>query len=120
MPGQLIAVTPASVRKRQTTAVNMSREPHDIYIGRGSMFGNPYEIGAGMTREQSLECYLRHLEENPGIISEACKLKGLRLGCFCKPLACHGDILARIAERFHAIRKNNRLASIDIKTLLLP
>ena len=25
-------------------------------------------------------------------------LKGRRLGCFCKPQACHGDTLARAAE----------------------
>ena len=26
--------------------------------------------------------------------SEVTKLAGKRLGCFCKPAACHGDILA--------------------------
>jgi hypothetical protein len=26
------------------------------------------------------------------------ELKGKTLGCFCKPLACHGDVLAYIAD----------------------
>ena len=26
------------------------------------------------------------------------ELKGKTLGCWCKPLACHGDVLAEIAD----------------------
>jgi len=25
-------------------------------------------------------------------------LRGRRLGCFCAPQACHGDVLARLAD----------------------
>lgn len=29
---------------------------------------------------------------------EFAKLRGKTLGCFCKPAACHGDIIVRVVE----------------------
>ena len=30
---------------------------------------------------------------------ELAELKGKRLGCFCHPQPCHGDVLAELADR---------------------
>jgi hypothetical protein len=30
--------------------------------------------------------------------AELAELKGKRLGCFCHPQPCHGDVLAELAE----------------------
>ena len=66
----------------QTVVVNIKKEHFDVYIGRAGRgedgyFGNPFRMG------QDSEFKHRVLA-----------LKGKRLGCFCKPKACHGDVIA--------------------------
>ena len=67
-----------------------------IYIGRGSPFGNPFRIGK-YTREQALEMFRRYFYEialkDEGYKQKLLALKGKKLGCFCKPKSCHGDII---------------------------
>jgi hypothetical protein len=51
------------------------------------------------TREEAVESYERYVKSRPDLMEAARKeLRGKVLGCFCKPKACHGDVLARIAE----------------------
>jgi hypothetical protein len=39
------------------------------------------------------------LRDRPELIERARReLKGKRLGCYCAPKPCHGDVLARVAE----------------------
>ena len=68
-----------------------------IYIGRGSRLGNPYVIGKDGDREGVISRYkvdfYRRLEEEPDFREYVESLKGKILGCFCKPKACHGDII---------------------------
>lgn len=83
-----------------------SGEPYDIYIGRPSKFGNPYthKEGTGApwvvdTREDAIRLYEEWLREQPELMVAVKKeLRGKILGCFCSPLACHGDILLKIAN----------------------
>lgn len=70
-----------------------------VYIGRPSVWGNPYEIGRDGTRQEVIEKYRQRVESRPmlkELIRE--KLKGKDLACFCTPKACHGDILIKIAN----------------------
>lgn len=76
-------------------------ERFDIYIGRGTPWGNPFPIGlggVGDSREVVINKYQRYFNED--ILSDPEKkkallsLRGYRLACHCKPLACHGDIIA--------------------------
>lgn len=60
-----------------------------VYIGRGSPWGNPYVIGKHGTREQVIELYRVNVLPKLGVS----QLRGKHLVCFCKPLACHGDLL---------------------------
>lgn len=85
----------------KTVVVNIRKEPFDAYIGRAGRgedgyLGNPFPIGPGMTREQSLERFQRYFDERIKKDSEFRKrvegLRGMRIGCFCKPLECHGDV----------------------------
>jgi len=74
------------------------------YIGRGSYWGNPYSLydNAG-DREDVINNYAYdfQFEYFPNKKkSEVFKLKGKRLGCFCKPKACHGDVLADFLNSF--------------------
>ena len=89
--------------------VNKKVEPYDIYIGRGSVWGNPFYIGHDGTREQVIELYRRHLwkQIQSGEITkeQLLSLRGKRLGCFCKPLPCHGDVIVRAIEWAEKIRR---------------
>lgn len=68
------------------------------YIGRGSYWGNPYSMyESGDDRNEVIRKfkYDFDFEKFPNKDkSEVYKLAGKRLGCFCKPEACHGDVLA--------------------------
>ena len=83
-----------------TKVVNKDKgEPFDVYIGRGTPWGNPFAIGVeGMTREDVIAKYEEYFKEK--ILGdevrrkEILSLKGKILGCHCKPLACHGDVIA--------------------------
>ena len=83
-----------------TVVVNLRFESYDVYIGRPSIFGNPFYIGRDGTRTEVLAKYRRWLAkaDSPQAqrIIEAIKsgqLDNKRLGCFCSPLPCHGDVL---------------------------
>lgn len=86
--------------------VHCKRLPYDVYIGRPSEWGNPFsdkpksiaEIKVS-SREEAIACYEEYLRQHPEMIERAKReLKGKTLGCWCSPRACHGDVLARIAN----------------------
>lgn len=68
------------------------------YIGRGSYWGNPHSMYEdGCDREEVIRKYKYDFDFDKfpnKEKQEVHKLAGKRLGCFCKPQACHGDILA--------------------------
>jgi hypothetical protein len=83
--------------KKETKFASVRRTKDYEYIGRGSYWGNPYSIFAGETREEVIRKfkYDFDFEKFPNKEkSEVFKLVGKRLGCFCKPDGCHGDVLA--------------------------
>jgi hypothetical protein len=80
-----------------TRVVNVDKnESYDIYIGRGSDWGNPYAIGIDGDRDEVIRKYQYDFER--GFLKsnkeQLLKLRGKILGCHCKPAACHGDVLA--------------------------
>jgi len=66
-----------------------------IYVGRGSPYGNPWIIGKHGTREEVIELF--RVKTLPFL--DLSILRGEHLVCFCKPLACHGDLLFEAANR---------------------
>lgn len=80
------------------TVVNKRTDAFDVYIGRGSPWGNPYAIGVDGSRDKVIQKYRQHLwwQINRGdvAIDDLLALDGKRLGCFCKPRSCHGDVIA--------------------------
>jgi len=79
--------------------------PGAIYIGRGTLWGNPYShiyakdvIMVG-SREQSIDFFIESVNANPAFRKQVKDmLKGKDLLCSCAPLACHGDVLLEIAN----------------------
>jgi hypothetical protein len=80
--------------------VNRHKEPFDLYIGRGTLWGNPFKIGVDGTREEVIDKYRRYVLNSPEILSRLCELKGKKLGCSCKPYKCHGDVLVELIQQF--------------------
>jgi len=90
----------------------------NVYIGRArvvfidgirypledSIWANPYKITETQPREKALELYREYIEKKlnsePKLINELIKLEGKKLGCWCKPECCHGDILIELIEKY--------------------
>ena len=75
------------------------------YIGRGSIWGNPYAMNGAEheSREDVIGKFQYDFEKDilmKAKKSDAQQLIGKRLGCFCKPHACHGDIIANYLNKF--------------------
>jgi hypothetical protein len=79
-----------------TKVVHCKKEPYDVYIGRPSKWGNPFEIGRDGTREEVIEKYREYILSKPELLKDLSELKGKILGCWCKPKACHGDVLVEL------------------------
>jgi len=84
---------------RRGMVVHCKREPYDVYIGRGSSFGNPYKIGVHGTREEVIAKYEKFVRRNPHLLARIRReLRGKVLGCWCAPKPCHGNVLLQIAN----------------------
>ncbi len=80
-----------------TTVVKINH-PYDVYIGRPSKWGNPFQIGVHGTREEVIAKYWGWIQTKPALLRRLGELKGKTLGCYCKPLPCHGDVLVQLIE----------------------
>ena len=78
-----------------TKVVHCKKERYDVYIGRGSKWGNPFIMGKDGNREEVIKKYETYLLGNVDLMNSLHELKDKILGCWCKPKACHGDILIK-------------------------
>ena len=78
--------------------VNLRRRKYDVYIGRGSKWGNKFVVGMDGNREEVIRKYRRWIMKDGRLLLCLEELRGKVLGCFCKPLACHGDVLVELVE----------------------
>jgi hypothetical protein len=83
--------------QQPTRVVHCKKEKYDIYIGRPSIFGNPFEIGKDGNREEVIQKYKIYFQnrliKDNNFWRKIQECKGKILGCWCKPLPCHGDII---------------------------
>lgn len=86
-----------------TTVVNCKKSEYDVYIGRGSKWGNPFshlDYGSAEfkveSREEAVRKYEEWIRNKPDLLACLDELKGKRLGCFCRPKFCHGDVLVKL------------------------
>ena len=83
----------------EVRVVHCKKEPYDVYIGRGSKWGNPYMIGKDGDRDEAISKYEAYIMGPANhLIQDLPELVGKTLGCWCKPQACHGDILKIMVE----------------------
>ncbi|MDO8416508.1 MAG: DUF4326 domain-containing protein [Agitococcus sp.] len=87
-----------------TKVVNLKISPFDMYIGRAmpnrpaSIWENPYEIGRDGTRAEVIAKYATYVRARTDLMDQLPQLRGLTLGCWCKPNSCHGDVLVELIE----------------------
>jgi len=89
---------------KMTNVINIKNAPRDwkinkqyAYIGRGSLFGNPYKINRYTTREESIKLFkdyfFNKITVDKNFRDNVESLKDKTLVCFCKPKDCHGDVI---------------------------
>lgn len=78
--------------------VHCKKDLYDVYIGRGSKWGNPFMIGRHGSREEVISKYESYIMNRPDLIKALPELIDKILGCWCSPKFCHGDILVRMVE----------------------
>lgn len=81
---------------------------NDVYIGRGSKWGNLFtHIASGTkakyvvsSREEAIDTYRFWITQGEGVclLKDLHELEGKNLVCFCKPKSCHGDVLKELLE----------------------
>lgn len=98
-------VYPREIMK--TTIVNIRLNKYDTYVGReghgrDGYFGNPFSVIKDGGRERAIalyrEYFLQRLRVDPEFAARVEGLKGKRLGCFCAPKKCHGDVIVEYLE----------------------
>lgn len=104
---------PADSEKTQVVRLRRRRgkiiQDCEIYIGRkiqmggwhlrGSIWQNPFHLNGERGRKAVLEKYRRYVESNESLMNELHTLKGKRLGCWCAPKRCHGDVLVELLQK---------------------
>ena len=109
-------LVPAHVELGAPRVVHCKRERHHVYIGRNpkgtppSKWGNRFVVGVHGARGECIALHERELRERArreldALTAELDELRGLVLGCWCAPRACHGDVLVLLANASLAERE---------------
>lgn len=99
--------------------VHFKKEPYDVLIDRSSKWGNPFtHLPVGNTkaqyqvssRQEAIDAYRKWITEGDGkhLLKDLHELKGKVLGCWCKPQACHGDVLIELIENENNLYQRNQ------------
>ena len=92
--------------------VNRRKEAETHYIGRGSVFGNPFKVAVVGSRTKAIELYEKYVRRQMAEIIGGHATHYLPkaiydlpedavLGCYCSPKACHGDVIIKIWKELH-------------------
>ncbi len=73
--------------------VHLKREPFDVRIDRQSRWGNPFVMRSEAERAGVIAKYRAWVLDQPELLALLPGLAGKRLGCWCSPRPCHGDVL---------------------------
>jgi hypothetical protein len=93
-----------------TRVINIkNKEPYDVYIGNiaryhpdkypQTIWGNPRaEDLRKYGRDKVVAMYREYILANPELMNRLPEIKDKRLGCWCKPEKCHGDVLVELSD----------------------
>ena len=103
----------AETREMTTRVINCKggrEKNYDVYIGNlirfhpekypQSKWGNPYaKYLKKYGRDKVIQMYREYIINKPELLKLIpIELKDKTLGCWCKPLSCHGDVLVELAD----------------------
>jgi hypothetical protein len=101
--------------------INVKYDSYDVYIGRPSIYGNPFthrsskylDVIKVPSRDDAIFSFrdwllgLRYIDfqqdRRRELITNLPYLKNKILGCHCKPLSCHGDVLLTLSSNYKMI-----------------
>ncbi len=89
--------------------VNKFAEPFDVYIGRPTIFGNPFKISDSSRQEaiSKYKDYFNNRIKNDKFFKDCIEqLQGKILGCYCKPQDCHGDVIVEYLDSIETDTSN--------------
>ncbi len=86
------------------TVVNIRNSLFTVYIGRAnrrynlpqSKWANPFKIGSDGDRDQVVDKYRTYIRSRADLMAALADINYAKLGCWCKPAKCHGDVLAEL------------------------
>jgi len=94
-------MAPASRR-----VVHCKKASFDVYVGRGSKWGNPFSHLRDSraeflvaTREEAIRKHREWILTQDQLLNDLPELIGKVLGCYCAPKSCHADTLVELSER---------------------
>lgn len=83
-------------------AVHCKREAYTVYAGRPSILGNPFVIGKDGTRIDVISKFEQYARSNNKVMQAIKTLKESDvIGCWCKPQACHVDVIIKLWHELH-------------------
>jgi len=88
-------IIPPTDQRFHELVVNVRKEKCEVYVGRGSKWGNKFVIGKDGNREEVIKKYRKWLWNRKDLLDCLGELKGKKLGCWCAPEACHAEVLIR-------------------------
>lgn len=81
--------------------VHIKKEPYSVYIGRPSVFGNPFTLDK-YTRTEAVSNYETYARQHSEVLEAILELsEDAVLGCWCAPRLCHGDIIIKLWREMH-------------------
>ena len=112
---QVVNVKVQFIRPQYQNLQAWTADPDNLYIGRQgvvfidgkrfpaekSPFANPFKIDKNTSREQAIDNYRQYIidkVEKKEI--DLSLLQNKRLGCWCKPEQCHGDVLVQLLQEY--------------------
>jgi len=114
----VVNVKVKNIRPQYQNLNDWMADPNNVYIGRAgvvfidgvrcpnkaSIWANPFKIDKDGTREECLTKYrgymMARLMNEPGLIQKLLALQGHRLGCWCHPEPCHGNVLIDLINMY--------------------
>lgn len=111
---QVVNVRVAHIRPKYVDLKEWMSDNQNIYIGRkqivfvngtryppvDSPFCNPFRLDKNRSEAiAKFRKYFYQKLEDPVFRKQVLELKGKTLGCWCKPEACHGDVIVEWLEK---------------------
>lgn len=114
---KVVNVKVAFIRPKYNNLEEWMEKDNHVYIGRkgivfingsrfpkeDSIWANPFKIDEDNDREKVIKKYKKYIIKkiiNENLHNDLMELKEKKLACWCKPYACHGDVLVELIENF--------------------